>query len=106
VAGLQWISEHPRVDVICIAMGISFASNMSAHAQSAHANRQDLTQTLANDLREYLQLLRTYQSLSAVAAHRSRDYDGVVLIGYSGGAALAALMAPQLPATRRCDLLR
>jgi len=81
VAGLQWISEHPRVDVICIAMGISFASNMSAHAQSAQANRQDLTQTLAKDLREYVQLLRTYQSFSAVAASLGK---GAVLIMPAG----------------------
>ena len=39
LAGLQWISDHPRrVDVICVAMGINFASDMSAHAQEAQGN--------------------------------------------------------------------
>jgi len=38
------------------------------------------------------------ESLIAVATRWARGYDGAVLIGYSGGGALAMLAAPQLPA--------
>jgi hypothetical protein len=83
LAGLQWIADHQRrVDVICVAMAIDFAKEMSAHAQAAQRNRgQDLTQTIAKDLREYLQLLRAYQSLSAVAASLGK---GAVLVMPAG----------------------
>ena len=76
LAGLQWLSEHPRrVDVICAAMGFDFARLMSMHVEAAQG--QDLIQTIAKDLREYLQLLRAYQSFSAVAASLGK---GAVLI--------------------------
>ena len=53
LAGLRWISDHPRrVDVICVAVGIDFARNMSSNAQAAQP--KDLTQSIAKDLREYL----------------------------------------------------
>lgn len=39
-------------------------------------------------------------SLLAVAQREAAAYDSVVLIGYSGGGALAALLAAQLPQTR------
>ena len=83
LAGLQWISEHPRrVDVICVALGQDFASIMSRHVQELQANGgQNLAQTLAKDLREYLQLLLAYQSFSAVAVSLGK---GAVLLMPAG----------------------
>ena len=83
LAGLRWISDHPRrVDVICVPMGIDFAHQMDLHLQEAQRKRRhDVTQTIAKDLREYLQLLRAYQCFSAVAASIGK---GAVLIMPAG----------------------
>jgi hypothetical protein len=84
-AGLQWVINHPRkVDVICVAMGQDYVREMSsrlegpvaAAAQSAAAAKKDVAHEIrealyaevGKGLREYWELLRTYQSFSAVAA--------------------------------------
>lgn len=93
-AGLQWVINHSRkVDVICVAMGQDYVSEMSsrlgepvaAAARAAAAAQRDVANEISEvlhaevpkELWDYWELLRTYQSFSAVAASVGK---GAVLV--------------------------
>ena len=93
-AGLQWVINHPRkVDVVCVAMGQDYMLEMSSRLEgpvaAAAAAKKDaadeISETLhaevAKGLRDYWELLRTYQSFSAVAASVGK---GAVLVMPAG----------------------
>jgi hypothetical protein len=89
LAGLQWIIDHPRkVDVVCVAMALQYAREMSSRlaaathaALGAEAINQALDAEVAKGLRDYWELLRIYQSFSAVAASVGK---GAVLVMAAG----------------------
>lgn len=93
-AGLQWVINHPRkVDVISVAMGMDYVRDMSSRltrpSTSAAATKGDVTGQInralsaevAKGLRDYWELIRTYQSFSAVAASVGK---GAVLVMPAG----------------------
>jgi subtilisin family serine protease len=107
-AGLQWVINHPRkVDVICVAMGQDYVREMSfrlqepvaAAARAAAAANKDIADGIsevlhaevAKGLRDYWDLLRTYQSFSAVAASVGK---GAVLVMPAGNDSTAKARAP------------
>lgn len=103
-AGLQWVINHPRkVDVVCVAMGQDYVREMSfrlgAPAAAAAAARKDaadeiseaLQAEVAKGLRDYWELIRTYQSFSAVAASVGK---GAILVMPAGNDSRDKARAP------------
>jgi subtilisin family serine protease len=86
---LQWVASHARrVDVICAALVENYAQQMSSRlagdavpGTARPINSWEVDPKVAQGLREYLQLLRTYQSFSVVAASLGK---GAVVIGPAG----------------------
>ncbi len=88
LAALQWASTHPRrPDVICVPSGLDYVAVMSAIMRTGPPNDLDV----ARGLREYLQLLRTYQSLSVVAASIGK---GAVLVMPAGNDSQPGVRVP------------
>ena len=107
-AALRWVINHPRkVDVVCVAIGQNYVLEMSsrlggsvaAAAQAAAVAKKDVANEInealqpevAKGLRDYWELLRTYQSFSAVAASVGK---GAVLVMPAGNDSMDKARAP------------
>jgi hypothetical protein len=91
LAGMQWAANHPRrVDVIYVGLGLDYVQQMSARIDP-HSSSDAKNAAVAQGLREYLQLLRTYQSFSVVAASIGK---GAVLIMPAGNDSIAGVRVP------------
>jgi subtilisin family serine protease len=81
LAGLQWAANHPRrPDVICTPSGYDYVMVISGRLGSDLSD-EERSAAIAQGLREYLQQLRRFQGVSAVAASLGK---GAVLVMPAG----------------------